>query len=489
MAKANHNLHIVFLPYPAPGHTIPLLDTVRLFADRGIKTTVITTPLNAPNVAKHLNITNENKMSSDFIPNLHIIPFPSPNVTGLPAGFENQASFTSHLMVQKFILAMELFKDPVEQFLGEVKPNCLVSDLFFTFSTNLAKNLGIPRLAFQVTGFFPMCVMMGLHEIRESRCILDDDESFIVPNLPHEIRLTKSQLQKDGNIDGWGEFMGRAIMGYMKSYGDVFNTFYELEPHYVDLYRKNHNCKKAWHIGPVSLCNRKNEEQFQRGQSASICENDCLKWLDSKPANSVVYLSFGTLTHFKASQLREIAIALANVGHNFIWVVRARDKGDETENEEWLPEGFEKRVEGKGLIIRGWAPQVMILEHETIGAFVTHCGWNSALEGFSAGVAMATWPLHAEHFFIEKLVTQVLKIGVEIGSKDWSFGDDGTFIDHVKIENALKQIMVGEEALEMRARAKKLKELAHNCVKEGGSSYNDLTNLIQDLANYSCKGN
>ena len=60
----------------------------------------------------------------------------------------------------------------------------------------------------------------------------------------------------------------------------------------------------------------------------------------------------------------------------FIWVVR-KVKNDEKEEEDWLPKGFEKSMEGKGLIIRGWAPQVLILDHEAVGGFVNHCGWNS----------------------------------------------------------------------------------------------------------------
>uniref|UniRef100_A0A7N2MY98 HAT C-terminal dimerisation domain-containing protein n=1 Tax=Quercus lobata TaxID=97700 RepID=A0A7N2MY98_QUELO len=108
-------------------------------------------------------------------------------------------------------------------------------------------------------------------------------------------------------------------------------------------------------------------------------------------------------------------------------------------------------VFGKGLILRGWVPQVLILDHEAVGGFVTHCGWNSTLEGVTAGVPMVTWPLSAEQFYNEKLVTQVLKIGVDVGVRQW-IGVMGDSIKRDAIERAMKQIMVGEETEEMRAR-------------------------------------
>ena len=74
-------------------------------------------------------------------------------------------------------------------------------------------------------------------------------------------------------------------------------------------------------------------------------------------------------------------------------------------------------MKGKGLIIRGWAPQVLILDHEAVGGFMTHCGWNSTIESIAAGVPMVTWPLYAEQFCNEKLVKDVLKIGVDVGRK------------------------------------------------------------------------
>ncbi|XP_061367883.1 UDP-glucose flavonoid 3-O-glucosyltransferase 7-like isoform X2 [Gastrolobium bilobum] len=263
----------------------------------------------------------------------------------------------------------------------------------------------------------------------------------------------------------------------MRCYGVVVNSFYELEEVYADHYRKVLG-RKTWHIGPLSFSNTDIEEKTHRGKEVSINAHECLKWLDMKEPSSVVYLCFGSLVKFPDSQLRDIATGLEASGQQFIWVVR-KSKKDGEEREEWLPEGFEKRMEGKGLIIRGWAPQVLILDHEAIGAFVTHCGWNSTLEGVSAGVPMVTWPVGAE-FYNEKLVTEVLKIGVPVGAKKWVrlVGDT---IKWEAVEKSVKRIMEGEEAEELRNKAKLLSQLARRAVEEGGSSNSDLNALIEEL--------
>ena len=106
----------------------------------------------------------------------------------------------------------------------------------------------------------------------------------------------------------------------MKSYGVVVNSFYELEKAYADCY-SNDLGKKAWHIGPVSLCNRDTEAKAHRGKEASIDEHECLKWLGTKKPNSVVYVCFGSITNFPDSQLRDIAMGNEASGQQFIWVI------------------------------------------------------------------------------------------------------------------------------------------------------------------------
>nr|XP_048326016.1 thiol-disulfide oxidoreductase LTO1-like [Ziziphus jujuba var. spinosa] len=63
------------------------------------------------------------------------------------------------------------------------------------------------------------------------------------------------------------------------------------------------------------------------------------------------------------AQIRELAMDLEASGQDFIRIV-FKQKHDE---EDWIPKGFEKRMEGKGLIVRGIPTQAKILNHETVG--------------------------------------------------------------------------------------------------------------------------
>nr|BBK15461.1 UDP-glycosyltransferase [Polygala tenuifolia] len=475
MACEKLQLQFFFFPAMAQGHMIPMVDMARLFASRGIKATIVTTPINAALISKSLERTTVNILT---------FKFPSAEV-GLPEGCENVDTTPPHLLPNLF-MASQKMQDPIDKILRDHRPDCLVADWFFPWATDVAGRYNIPRIEFNATSFFNVCVTHCMHLYKPFRNVSSDSEPFVIPNLPDVIQMTRLQFPYHVNRDEVTESdtqNGVRESSELKSYGSLFYSFNDLEPAYVDYFRKVLG-RKGWSVGPLSLCFRNMEGRTHRGGEAAIDEHECLKWLDSQEPYSVIYICFGSLSNFNESQLREIAFALEACGHQFVWVVRKsmQKKDDQEEHEEdWLPEGFEKRTKGKGLIIRGWAPQVVILEHKAVGAFLTHCGWNSVLEGVAVGVPMVTWPVFADHFCNEQLVTQVLRIGVPVGVKKWVtlIGDS---VKREAIEKAVKRIMAGEDAEKMRARAKALAEKAKHAVEEGGSSMVDLEALIQEIA-------
>ncbi|KHN05821.1 Abscisate beta-glucosyltransferase [Glycine soja] len=332
--------------------------------------------------------------------------------------------------------------EPLRQLLLRHPPDCIVVDMFHRWAPDIVDELGIARIVFTGHGCFPRCVTENIINHVTLENLSSDLEPFVVPNLPHHIEMTRSQGTK------------------------------------------------AWIIGPVSLCNRTAEDKTERGKTPTIDEQKCLNWLNSKKPNSVLYVSFGSLARLPSEQLKEIAYGLEASEQSFIWVVR-NIHNNPSENKEngsgnFLPEGFEQRMKekDKGLVLRGWAPQLLILEHVAIKGFMTHCGWNSTLESVCAGVPMITWPLSAEQFSNEKLITDVLKIGVQVGSREWwSWNSEWKdLVGREKVESAVRKLMVeSEEAEEMTTRAKEIADKARRAVEKGGTSYADAEALIQEL--------
>ncbi|XP_050363476.1 UDP-glucose flavonoid 3-O-glucosyltransferase 7-like [Argentina anserina] len=479
--KTDQQLQIFFLPYMAHGHTLPLIDTAKFFASHGSKSTIITTPFNAPLISKSIQSSKSLGLDIDLL----VINFPSTEV-GLPEGIENANLATNREMKEKLYKASTLFAPQVEQILEQYHPHCLIADSLYHWSTDAAAKFGIPRITFHGVGYFPLCASLSVILYQPHIKVSSDTEPFVIPNLPHEIKSTRNQVPAFLNLDGNTELIKlvkASVEAETRSYGNIVNSFYELEPDYAHHYR-NVLGRKSWHIGPVSLCNKAEEDKSARGGKEGSADrvHECIDWLNKKEVNSVVYICFGSLTIFSDCQLIEIASALEASHQQFIWVVR-KEHDDE---EEWLLKEFEQRMEGEGLIISGWAPQLLILEHEATGAFVTHCGWNSILEGVSAGVPMITWPVTGEQFYNEKLVTELLGIGVAVGAEKWATFEEESArseanVKREAIEKAVTEIMVGDKAEDMRSRAKALGEMASRAVEEGGSSFSDLTALIEEL--------
>nr|BBN60746.1 UDP-glycosyltransferase 73F13 [Glycyrrhiza uralensis] len=459
-------LKIYFIPYLAAGHMIPLCDIATLFASRGHHVTIITTPSNAQTLRE----------SHHF--RVQTIQFPSQEV-GLPAGVQNLTAVTNLDDSYKIYHATMLLRKHIEDFVERDPPDCIVADFLFPWVDDVATKLHIPRLVFNGFTLFTICAM----ESHKAHPLPVDaaSGSFVIPDFPHHVTINSTPPKRTK------EFVDPLLTEAFKSHGFLINSFVELDgEECVEHYERITGGHKAWHLGPAFLVHRTAQD---RGEKSVVSAQECLSWLDSKRDNSVLYICFGTICYFPDKQLYEIASAIEASGHEFIWVVpekRGNDDESEEEKEKWLPKGFEERNNGKkGMIIRGWAPQVAILGHPAVGGFLTHCGWNSTVEAVSAGVPMITWPVHSDQYFNEKLITQVRGIGVEVGAEEWivtAFRETEKLVGRDRIERAVRRVMDGgDEAVQIRRRARELGEMARQAVQEGGSSHTNLTALINDL--------
>ncbi|KAL8245199.1 hypothetical protein R6Q59_011457 [Mikania micrantha] len=479
-----NQLHFLVVPIGSPGHYIPTMDMAKILAQHGVRVTIVTTPVNAIRFGSILDQAIQSGLPISFLEfQLSYMKF------GIPEGCESMDDLPNMGLAHDLFLAHSSLQQEVEQYIETLnpRPNCILSSTYLLWTGETAKKFQIPRIVFDgMNCFTQMCnYVLYLSKVYES---VNESDSFVLPGLPDRIELTRSQLSfafNSGSTDV-KDFIEKLRVSESEAYGIVINSFQELEQEYANAYQKVKE-DKAWCIGPLSLCHKDASEKVQRGNKSSIDKNKCIKWLDSQENKSVIYVCLGSISRLEPAQLIELALALESSKKPFIWVVRAGHKTEKIEN--WIDEeGFEERTKDRGLLIHGWAPQLLVLSHPAIGAFLTHCGWNSALEGISAGVPMVTWPQFQEQFYNEKLLVQVLRIGVSVGAqKVVHLGEEeksGVVVKSEEFIKAIEMVMEdGKESEDRRNRAKELSKMSYEAIEEGGSSHRNMTRLIQDIKN------
>ncbi|ONI17884.1 hypothetical protein PRUPE_3G185400 [Prunus persica] len=162
------------------------------------------------------------------------------------------------------------------------------------------------------------------------------------------------------------------------------------------------------------------------------------------------------------------AYALEHSRLRFLWSLRKPlPKGEIAMPSDYadptgvLPEGFLDRTAEIGRVI-GWAPQVAILAHPTIGGFVSHCGWNSMLEKQQ----LNTFELVKE-----------LGLAVEI-KMDYRKGSE-VVVSAEEIGRGIREVM--EKDSDIRERVKEMSVKSKKALVDGGSSHSSLGCFIDQI--------
>ncbi|KAF8719762.1 hypothetical protein HU200_024518 [Digitaria exilis] len=362
----------------------------------------------------------------------------------------------------------------------------LIVDVGSVDAFDVAKELGIPVFTFYPTSASTVAVFLQLPSIRApgqpSFKDLGDAHLDFHGVRPMPASHLMPQMLEDPESEIYKVMMSK-FRKNLDADGILVNTFASLEARAVgalsDPRLLSGTVPPVYCVGPLVVTSGDTKEK-----------HECMAWLDRQPERSVVFLCFGSLGEAKHSedQLKEIAVGLERSGHRFLWVLRAPALSDKErlfdpqtnpDLDALLPDGFLERTKGRGLVVKLWAPQVDVLRHKATGVFVTHCGWNSVLEGVTAGVPMLCWPLYAEQKMNKVVMVEEAGIGVEVVG--WQQG----LVSSVELEAKVRLVTESREGERLRARVTAHKEAAAMAWKDGGSSRAAFGKFLSDAA---CQG-
>ncbi|GAV57503.1 UDPGT domain-containing protein, partial [Cephalotus follicularis] len=460
------NAHVLIVSFPVQGHIAPLIKVAHKLVDHRVRVTFLTTKFAYA------------RIRTVFIPPGNPVALPEMSeehnrvrIVSVPDGLEPEDDRKDDVKVGVSISKVmpgyleDLIKK-ANQSEGDEKIDCLIADATLGWSLEVAGKMGIKRAMFFMSSPGNLALLLHLPKLIESG-IIDSSDGNSQEN--EKIQVSSNLPAVDAAELLWNclpdVFMRKAAFEYALTVHQTVklcnwvlcNWFHELEPSAENV------APNILPIGPL----------LAKGQPAGnfwMEDYSCLSWLDRQPAGSVIYAAFGSTSKFSHHQFKELALGLQLAGRPFLCVVRP-DFTDEL-CRSYLDE-FTEKLGNLGRIV-GWAPQEMVLAHPSVACFMTHCGWNSSIEGLSMGVPQLCWPYFADQLYNKTCICEGWVTGL------WLKPNEDGIVSRHEIKEKMDELLSNEG---IRANALKLKQLAQKSVSQGGSSSKNLEDFVQQIKN------
>ncbi|XP_057541630.1 zeatin O-glucosyltransferase-like [Amaranthus tricolor] len=457
---------VVMVPLPAQSHLNQLLHLSQQITSHGIPVHFASSPSHNTQAKLRLHGWDPQSLKKIHFHDFDLPPLMSP----LPSTNHGYSiPFPPHFY--PLFKAATHFREPICNLLQKLstmfKRVVVIHDIIIASVVQDVKN--IPNAeSYSVIPISAFTLFFDFWETMDQKPF-DLNESDIPKCIPSKQGCTTPEI--DEYVATQFEFLG------LES-GRIYNTSRIIEGKYVELMEKLTPKDEIKHfaLGPFNPVGLEKIDC-----KINTKRHPCLKWLDQQENDSVIYISFGSSTSLKDEQIRELAIGLEKSEQKFLWVLRNCDTADvltqiESKSPQ-LPEEYEERMKNRGIIVRDWAPQLEILGHPSVGGFMSHCGWNSCIEGISLGVGIVAWPMHSDQPRNAVLITEVLRIGTLI--RDWDQRDE--LVTSCMIEKAVKMLMDTEKGEMMRKRAVELGNDVRRSVDEDGVAYSEMKSFIDHI--------
>ncbi|KAF6162173.1 hypothetical protein GIB67_008302 [Kingdonia uniflora] len=324
----------------------------------------------------------------------------------------------------------------------------LVVDIFGVSAVEVCKEYKVPMYVFFTASALTMSFALNLPK-------LDELHSCDFKDLVEPIRLPGCvPLPGEAIMDALQDKKNPAYKSFMHIFkqvtlaeGILVNSFMAAEPGALSaLMKRELGRPPVYPVGPL----------IRAESTDTVDGHGCLEWLDRQPGSSVLFIAFGSAGTLTNDQITELAFGLELSQQRFLWVTRSPSDTAQTIEDPlgFLPNGFLGRTRDLGLVVPSWGPQIQVLAHGSTGGFLTHCGWNSALESIVHGVPLIVWPLFAEQKMNAVLLVDDMKIALRPKV------DENGLVGREEIAIIIKGLMDGEEGHSVRKKVEDLKDAA-----------------------------
>ncbi|XP_021758620.1 UDP-glycosyltransferase 79B30-like [Chenopodium quinoa] len=418
-------LHIAMYSWFAFGHLTSFLQLANKLAERGHKVSFFLPNKTQPKLTPH----NHHPHLITFI------PITIPAVKGLPCEAETTADvpYEDRSLIME---AMDLTRDTIDSLLSELKPDLVFFD-FTEWLPGLARKHGAKSVYYAT-----MFAVSGAYFLPRARAQPGgQDLSRPPPGFPSSksmITLQAHEARAVGYMVTHMEFGGKGKTMLQRhavalEACDAFavKSCREMEGVYCDFIHKVYG-KPMLLAGPVVP-----------EQPAAVLDDHLDGWLSGFDKGSVIYCALGSECSLSKDRFQELLLGFELTGMPFYAALKP-PIGYET-IESALPEGFIERTKGRGVVHGGWVQQQLILQHSSVGCFLTHCGAGSLSEAMVSDCQIVLCPQVTDQFINARMMSLDLKIGVEVEK-----GEDGVLTKE-GICKAIKAVMdlkseVGREA-------------------------------------------
>ncbi|WVZ60199.1 hypothetical protein U9M48_010251 [Paspalum notatum var. saurae] len=424
-------MHVVIFPWLAFGHLLPGMELAQRLASRGHRVSFVSTPRNLARLPR---------LPPALAPRVHLVALPLPRVDGLPDGAEstNDVPYDAFELHRK---ASDGLAAPFSAFLdaacandGDDRPDWVVVDSFQHWAAAAAFDRKVPCAM-----LLPVAASILSHSQHAGD---GQPQPVAAPRFETERKKIKIATESASGISIAQRFS--LTLQYCSLV--AMRTCIELEPEaltrFPTLFGKP--------VVPLGLLPP--SPDGSRAAAGTESSNDAImSWLDAHPAETVVYVALGSEAPLSTELVHELALGLELAGAPFLWAMR---KPAGVLHADALPPGFEERTRGRGLVATGWVPQLSVLAHAAVGAFLTHCGWSSTIEGLLFGRPLIMLPIYGDQGDNARLM-EGRRVGVQVARDE----DDGSFDRH-GVERAVRAVMLEDERRRVFVgNAKKLQQI------------------------------